>query len=84
MFTCLVAAASESYLQYWTPVHDRDIHARLRAVTILIRFEDESIHPNSLKSGRLLRLHILPGVVSVLCRSYVRSVCAVLCKWASY
>lgn len=66
------AAASESCLQYWTPIHDRDIHARLRAITILKRLDDESIHPNRLKSGRPLRLYVLTGVVSVLCRSYVR------------
>lgn len=64
-------AASESCLQYWTPIHDRDIHARLRAITILKRLDDESIHPNSLKSGTPLRLYVLTGVMSLLCTGII-------------
>lgn len=55
-------------LRVWQ-FYDRKIHARFKAITKLIRLDDESIYPNNLISGRL-RPPVLTSV-DMLYRSYL-------------
>lgn len=67
-------------LRVWQ-FYDRKIHARFKAITKLIRLDDETIYPNNVISGRL-RLPVLTNV-DMLYRSYMWSV-SVRCRWVPY